>query len=140
VGEASGGKKPERPMGLFDTSPERCEVCYWHLADSFGGLGARPLLGVKQTFLATVQLMPVYEYALNSVSSNSRRAWATMTLPTPCSSAGLIVLSGCQTVLPMRKAAKELTQKETARIRDEALKRALNTPVNPIRVRTILQG
>jgi hypothetical protein len=22
----------------------------------------RPLLGVKQTFLATVQLMPVYEY------------------------------------------------------------------------------
>ena len=37
-------------------------VRYWHLADSLSGLAARPLLGVKQTFLPTVQPMPFYEY------------------------------------------------------------------------------
>jgi hypothetical protein len=37
-------------------------VCSWHLADSLTGFASRPLSGVKQTFPATVQLMPFYEY------------------------------------------------------------------------------
>jgi hypothetical protein len=38
------------------------QVRFWHLADSFIGLAARPLLGVRQTFPVTVQPTPFYEY------------------------------------------------------------------------------
>ena len=38
------------------------DVRFWHKADSLSGLGAPPLLGVKQTFPGTIQMMFFYEY------------------------------------------------------------------------------
>ena len=35
------------------------DVRCWHKADSLSGLAARPLLGAKQTFPATTQMMPI---------------------------------------------------------------------------------
>ena len=51
-----------RPMLLREVlTCQPGAVHTWHLADSFNGLAAGPLLGVKQTFSAMVRL-PIYEY------------------------------------------------------------------------------
>ena len=58
------------------------EVAYWHLADMDSATSTPPQLGVKQTFLATVQLMPVYEYKLDhSISALRRLAASTGLTP-----------------------------------------------------------